>query len=109
MRTLLDWWYELMQRKANRNKRDGNEEILCLLRTLLEKVNLMAGEVDRVLASVTNIDTKVDSLIALANQLAQLIRDNANNPKVLTQIADDLDAKAGQVQAAVDANTPPTA
>lgn len=67
----------------------------------------MAGEIERVIASVTAVNTKADSLIKLANELAELIRANAGSPAKLKKIADDLDAQAGELDAAIVANTIP--
>lgn len=90
------------------NKRDDTlDTIEKLLRTLLKKVNRMSVELDRLTASVGEVTTKADSLIALVEGLAQIIRDNASNPTALNKLADDLDAQSGELQAAIDRNTPP--
>lgn len=85
------------------------EKIEALLHKILEKENSMSAELDRLVASVTAVRGKVDSLIALTNGLAQIIRDNIGNPAKLTELADALDTEATSVQAALDANPlPPT-
>lgn len=71
----------------------------------------MSAELDRLTADVTDIKGKADSLIALVNGLAQLIRDSANDPAALNALADSLEAESSSIQAAIDANplpTPPT-
>jgi hypothetical protein len=51
----------------------------------------------------------IDSAIALIAGLAQQIRDAADEPAKLNALADELDAKANVLAAAVQANTPQTA
>jgi hypothetical protein len=74
----------------------------------MERFDIMSAELDRLTASVAALKTKEQSLIALVKGLAQLIRDNVNNGPALTALADEIDADAGEMQAAVDENTPPT-
>ncbi len=92
---------------------DGDEkmdQILALLQDLIRKVDQMASDlqvqIDRLTADVTLIKSKADSLIALVQGLAQIIRDNAGNPAALSALADSLESEATSIQAAVDANTP---
>ena len=82
-----------------------------MLHILIEKVDHMSAELDRLTASVTKIKDQDDSIIALVNGLAQQIRDNAGNPAALNALADSLDAEATKVADAVTANTttPPPA
>lgn len=68
----------------------------------------MAGGLDNLIEKVTDIETKADSLITLVNGLAQLLRDSAGNPAAINAIADRLSAQSAEIQAAIDANTPPT-
>jgi ABC-type transporter Mla subunit MlaD len=75
---------------------------------IIERLKAMSAELDRLTASVAALKTKEQSLIALVKGLAQLIRDNVNNGPALTALADEIDADAGEMQAAVDENTPPT-
>lgn len=82
--------------------------VAARLGVLIGKVNNMNEAFQRLLAAVAAIETKADSLIELSNQLAQLIRDNANNPAALLELAARLEAQTAEVQAAIDANTPPT-
>lgn len=72
----------------------------------LERLCKMAGELDRIETEVSEMSGSVDSATALLEKLAQLIRDNAGNPARLQKIADDLDAKGGELAAAVVANDP---
>lgn len=69
------------------------------------EIFLMA-KFDEVLAKVTALETANDSLIALAQGLAQEIRDNASDPVALQALADRLDTDTAKVVAAVTANTP---
>lgn len=66
----------------------------------------MAGELARLQTEVAEMAGVVDSAIVLIQGLAQQIRDLAGQPAELTKLADDLDAKAGALAAAVEANTP---
>lgn len=74
---------------------------------VLERLEKMAGELDRIETEVTEMSGAVDSATALLEKLAQLIRDNAGDPARLKKIADDLDAKGGELAAAVVANDLP--
>jgi len=56
----------------------------------------------RLLAAVS-----ADSLIELSNQLAALLRANAQDPTAILELAARLEAQTAEVQAALDANTPP--
>ena len=83
--------------------------IIVLHVVQLVKETHMSAELDRLTASVTAEEGQVDSLIALVNGLAQIIRDNVSNPAALTALADSMDAETGKIQAAVAANPLPTA
>jgi hypothetical protein len=76
------------------------------LATLATQGAIMAGELARLQTEVTEMAGVVDSAIVLINGLAQQIRDLAGDPVALAKMADDLDAKAGALAAAVVANTP---
>lgn len=71
-----------------------------------QRIKSMSAEIDRLTASVTNLTTVDDSLVALVGNLAQLLRDSASDPAAITALADKLDAEAGKVSEAVTANTP---
>lgn len=75
---------------------------------IIERLKTMSAQLDRLTASVAALKTKEQSLITLVKGLAQLIRDNVNDGPALTALADDIDADAAIIQAAVDENTPPT-
>lgn len=75
--------------------------------TLLEQT--MTPELTRLTASVTALETQAESLIALVQGLAQLIRNNANDPAALIALADSADAEAAAIAKAVTDNTPPAA
>jgi hypothetical protein len=79
-----------------------------LLHTIITKEDAMAGELATLQASVTKIDTVVDSAIALITGIKQALDDAiaAGNPAALTALSTDLGAKADALAAAVAANTP---
>lgn len=86
--------------------------ILLVVVVILQLVQItkeacMSAALDRLTASVAAVNTKADSAIALIQGLAQLIRDNSENPAALNKLADDLDAQSSELQQAIDANTPP--
>ena len=68
----------------------------------------MSAAFDRLVVSVAAVNSKADSLITLVQGLAQLLRDNATDPAAVTALADQLDAQTAEIQAAIDANVPPT-
>lgn len=70
------------------------------------RLYVMSATIDRLTASVANLATVDDSLIELVKNLAQTIRNNAEDPAALTALADRLDAEAQTVADAVTANTP---
>ncbi len=74
---------------------------------LERRIKRMSVELDRLTASVATITTKADSLIALVQGLAQLIRDTPAERAAMNTLADSIDAEATKLQEAVDANTPP--
>ena len=76
------------------------------LETLANQGAIMAGELQRLQTEVSEMAGVVDSAVVLINGLAQQIRDLATDPAALNAMADDLDAKAGALAAAVAANTP---
>jgi methyl-accepting chemotaxis protein len=82
------------------------DEALRRLHTINQRTIEMSAEIDRITASVTNLTTVDDSLVALVTNLAQTIRDNADNPAALNALADKLDAEKQKVSDAVTANTP---
>lgn len=76
------------------------------LQTLASQGATMAGELARLQTEVTEMAGVVDSAITLIAGLAQQIRDLASDPAALTAMADELDAKANALAAAVVANSP---
>lgn len=77
------------------------------LKTLEGKVDAMALTLDDLLAKVTALQTADDSLITLAGGLAAQLREIAGEPEKIQALADQLDAEALKVSAAVTANTIP--
>lgn len=66
----------------------------------------MSAELDRLTAEVGEIKTVSDSAIALLDGLSDQIRALQNDPAQLAALADELDAKAAEVAAAIARNTP---
>lgn len=73
----------------------------------LYKGGQMDQAFQKLLAAVSAIETKADSLIELSNQLAALLRANAQDPAAILELAARLETQTAEVQAAIDANTPP--
>jgi chromosome segregation ATPase len=86
-------------------KPQSDDRIHKALGEILERLNNMSAELDTLTAEVAETGTVVDSAIALIEGLAQQIRDLANDPAALAQLAADLDAKTNALAAAVSANT----
>lgn len=84
----------------------GLEAILAHQRHLERRIKRMASEIDRIETDVTAIGGAVDSAVALLGKLADLIRNNANDPARLNKIADDIEAKSKALADAVVANDP---
>jgi peptidoglycan hydrolase CwlO-like protein len=80
--------------------------ILRKLDAIYEQGAKMAGELERLQTEVSEMSGVVDSAVVLIGGLAQQIRDLAQDPAALTAMADELDAKASRLAAAVAANTP---
>lgn len=66
----------------------------------------MALDFGRILAAVTAVNGKADSLIELCNRIAQAIRDNVTDQAELNRLAGELETQAGEIQTALDANEP---
>ena len=66
------------------------------------RMNRMSEALDRLTTEVSETNTVIDSALTLIANLAQQIRDAAGNPEALNGLADQLDAKANALAAAVD-------
>jgi uncharacterized protein YoxC len=98
---------ELLRRiDALSQRLDGMAESLEVIH---QQGVIMAGELARLQTEVTEMSGVVDSAIVLINGLAQQIRDLATDPAALAALADELDAKANALAAAISANTAPPA
>lgn len=90
-------------------------DVLLLRQEILQrKVDEMAKTLDDVLAVVTPLGDKIDSLVALVNGIEQQLKDALSGvtlpPGVQTKVDavfDQITAESAKVQAALDANTPP--
>jgi TolA-binding protein len=72
------------------------------------RLKKMEEAVARLTASVSALTTVDQSAITLINGLSQQIRDLSADPAALNALADQLDAQASDLSAAVTANTPAT-
>lgn len=84
------------------------DEILALLRTLVQKGDAMSQELDQLRVAVQNCTTVGDSLVTLVQGLSGQLAASKNDPAAVQAIADELGAKGAAWQAAVTANTPAT-
>lgn len=84
----------------------ADEEILSLLRSIDQRTVAMATDLTRITTEVTEMSDAVDGAVALLNELAQIIRDNATDPAALNALADQLDSKGTALAEAIAANTP---
>ncbi len=81
------------------------------LTAIQERLMIMSAELDRLTASVAAHIAKDEELVALIQNLAQQIRDNATDPAALTALADSLDEetqKETDAEAAANPAPPPT-
>jgi hypothetical protein len=66
----------------------------------------MSAELDRLTSEVAEMGEVVASAIAVINGLAEQIRQCDATPEALAALADSLDLQAGELGAAIAANTP---
>jgi hypothetical protein len=83
-----------------------DEEAMTLLRQLTIQGETIMADLTDLQTAVANEHTVVQSAILLLNQLAQLVRDAGTDPAALADLADQIDAQAADLGAAVQANTP---
>lgn len=76
------------------------------LRLLQEQQKTMTAELQRLTATVTKLTNADDSMIALFKGLSAQLTAAKEDPAAVQLIADNLDAEAAKVSAAVLANTP---
>lgn len=69
----------------------------------------MQDEIDRLAAEVNRTVTVSQSAITLLGQLADMIRNAADDPEQVRALADTVQANADSLAAAIEANTPPPA
>ena len=101
---MLEHQHELLHNIIERQADDKD-----LLQDLQKRIIAMSVITDRLAASVVGLTDAATASEALLAQLAQLVRDNASDPVALAKIADDIDANAAALAAAVVANTPAAA
>lgn len=73
---------------------------------ILQNEGIIMADLTNITREVSEIRGVVDSAVALLEELAGQIRANATDEAALNDLADSLDAKAGELGAAVAANTP---
>jgi hypothetical protein len=71
----------------------------------LRRQKRMSETTSKIIAAVHRIETVADGLIMQNRNLAQAIRDNAGDVDALNALASEIDAKAGEMAAAIVANT----
>jgi ATP adenylyltransferase/5',5'''-P-1,P-4-tetraphosphate phosphorylase II len=71
-----------------------------------ELMSQISDAIDALETKITNLTTVEQSAVALLNGLAQQIRDNANAPAKLNELAAKIDSDASDLASAVSANTP---
>lgn len=82
------------------------DQILECLNYLIERIDCMSAEMDRLSAQVA-VNTNVErSAIVLIEGIAQQLRDAGGDPVALAALADSLQASSEALAAAVAANTP---
>jgi hypothetical protein len=84
------------------------KKVINILHQIVEKENVMSEALDTLTLEVRELETVVDSAIALINGLAAQLRAIADDPAAILALAAELDAKEQELAAAVVANTPPT-
>jgi hypothetical protein len=90
-----------------------NRDLFHELRLITMRLGQMAGELDRLVASVKKNTASDDSARTMIEGLAEQIRKLSQNagsggvdPAELTKLADEIDASTDKMVAAVSANTP---
>ncbi len=78
----------------------------ALVQQINTKVDAIMADLTAVQTAVANEATVVDSAVALLGSLSQQIKDLANDPAALADLANSIDAQAAELAAAVTANTP---
>jgi hypothetical protein len=82
------------------------DQILELLKTVIQKENVMAGELDALTAEVTaNTDAEASAVILLG-QLHDLLVAAGTDPAKLASLTSQLAASKDALAAAIVANTP---
>jgi|SRR6478752_3086301 len=73
---------------------------------LLKGQRKMSAQLDRLIRETQETQTAVDSVLALVDGLAQQLRDAADDPQKINDLADQLDTLQTKIANAVVANTP---
>jgi hypothetical protein len=90
-----------------------NRDLFHELRLITMRLGQMAGELDRLVASVKKNTASDDSARTMIEGLAEQIRKLSQNagsggvdPAELTKLADEIDASTDKMVSAIEANTP---
>jgi seryl-tRNA synthetase len=83
----------------------NQRETLRLLNVIQQELNRMSQEMDNLTAAVKANTDAEDSAIALIQGIAKQLADAKQDPAKIQALADELNAKATALGAAVTANT----
>jgi hypothetical protein len=97
----IDIYHHIIQEKDDRI-----DQILSLLKQLLNKENIVSQELDNLTQKVNDTLQVEQSAIELIEGLATQLKAIANDPAAINNLADELSAKRDALAAAVAANTP---
>lgn len=81
-------------------------DVIRLLRTILKEVRAVTPELERLATEVAEMKTAQQSAVTLLSNLSELIRQHADDPAALRDLADQIDSSTNELSAAVTANTP---
>jgi chromosome segregation ATPase len=82
------------------------QRVEAVLTTLVAKGEAVSVELDALTAEVERNTTVDESAITLMEQLAQMLRDHADDPAAIRSLADKLETSSSRLATAVTANTP---
>lgn len=72
---------------------------------VLWRIEAMSVGLERIRAEIAENNEVVDSVLVLVSEMAEKIRDNSDDEAALNALADQLDASADKLAAAVASNT----
>lgn len=98
-------WFKRVEQKLDRIIWILSREVPAL-NAILEEIEDMTPELQKVVDAVAAERTVVDSAVVLIKSLSDQIKASANDPAALLALADSISAQAADLGAAVTANTP---